>query len=95
MPFSVLNRWRRFDEIEPINPAIRLEWMLAQLTAFTYNPWRGKDQKALTAEDFLPVTKAAQPEASPEDKAALLRFWAIDQKMKMGTYVPPWEQEQK
>lgn len=77
MPWPVLNEWKAFDQVEPLDSADRLEFMLGQLTALTANIWRGRNSQAATVEDFIPRRR---PKRTAQDIWVQLRGWALSWK---------------
>jgi hypothetical protein len=74
MPWPVLNEWKAFNQVEPLDPADRLEFMLAQLTALTANLWKSKSSQAATVMDFIP---RREPRKKARDLWAELKAWAL------------------
>jgi len=69
--------WEHFEELYPSIGEERLDYRLAAIVQMLYNINRGKDQKALSIQDFLLFAeKEKKPEQTPEQKFKILQLWA-------------------
>ena len=68
--------WEMYYELEPFGE-LRADYRAASIVQMLYNINRGKDQKALSIQDFLLFAeKEKKPEQTPEQKFKILQLWA-------------------
>lgn len=67
MPYRDFLEWRIYEQIEPFGDR-RRDLQTGILAATLYNMWRGKNDKAKSAKDFMiDWEKTSQREQTPED----------------------------
>jgi len=64
-----------YDQLDPFGEA-RADWRSAMVAAQVANAFRGKTDKALTAEDFMPRFESNRPRRTPEELEAMMQPWA-------------------
>ena len=72
--YEQLLRWSEFYAIEPFGPD-RSDFMIAQLSALTFNINRGKNARPAKPKDFMPEFGPRQ-EQTPEQMKAIFKAFA-------------------
>lgn len=70
MSSKQLQEWMAFYELHPFGQDYS-DFLVAQLTKVMHNRWRGKNEPALQARDFLPLWR--EPEQTAEEQLSIFR----------------------